>query len=48
MGKNAHKMRGKKHAYYAWANPAVGMPTHKMRILCVGNNAHILRGKKDA
>ena len=48
MGKNAHNIRGKNHAYYAWAKPTVGMPTHKMRILCVGKNAHNIRGKKIA
>ena len=44
MGKNAHNICGKTHAYYAWANPrwecpgikCAFLPTHKMRILCVG------------
>ena len=45
VGKKTLNIRGKKQAYYAWANPKVGMPTFfpthfmrgkKMRIIYVG------------
>ena len=53
VGKNAHNIRGKTHAYYAWANPRWECPRKKcafyawakMRIKCVGKNMHIMHGQ---